>query len=207
MPGMWWPAVCAGCGSAGSSPCGPCLDGLSPAPALDAPAGLASLGALLAYDRAARPFVTALKYRNQRGPVDVFAPAMAALLPAGGAAVAEGPPTVVTWAPTTSRRRRQRGFDQAAVLARAVAAHGRRPVRRLLVRRPGGHQTGRSRAQRLSGVSLIARAAAPPVVVVVDDVCTTGATLTAAAEALRAAGAVEVHGLVLARTPAERSAA
>jgi orotate phosphoribosyltransferase len=41
-------------------------------------------------------------------------------------------------------------------------------------------------------------------VVVVDDVCTTGATLTAAARVLLDSGFSEVHGLVIARTPANR---
>jgi predicted amidophosphoribosyltransferase len=38
-------------------------------------------------------------------------------------------------------------------------------------------------------------------VLVVDDVCTTGATLAAAAAALTKAGFTAVHGLVIARTP------
>jgi predicted amidophosphoribosyltransferase len=41
-------------------------------------------------------------------------------------------------------------------------------------------------------------------VLVVDDVCTTGATLSAAAAALRGAGAATVQGLVIARTPARQ---
>lgn len=195
---MWFPTACERCAAPGPSPCGRCLALLTPAPALEPPPGLDSLGALVAYDDAARPFVAALKYRNRRASVGRLAGGLAALLP--GSAPGR-PAPVLTWAPTTPERRRHRGYDQARLLAHAVARSRAVPCRRLLVRRPGPHQTGRSRAERLSGVELVAVGQVPTDVVVVDDVCTTGATLSAAAAALRAAGADRVHGLVLARTP------
>ena len=89
-------------------------------------------------------------------------------------------------------------------MARAVAARLGLPVRRTLRRRGDAHQTGRTRAERLQGPRFEAVGAVPPAVLVVDDVCTTGATLSAAASVVRAAGAVRVHGLVLARTPPRR---
>ena len=111
---------------------------------------------------------------------------------------------VVTWAPTTDARRRTRGFDQAELIARHVAAFTGLGHRRLLRRVSRGHQTGSSRQERLEGPSFVARPMRPRSLIVVDDVMTTGATLRAAAQALVAAGARDVVCLAAARTP-ERS--
>lgn len=175
-----------------------CLDRLVPADPLEVPPGLDDVVALLRYDDASRPFVASLKYRGMRSVASDFARPLTDLV----ADVRLGPvPPVFTWTPTTAARRRRRGFDQAEVIARAVAREARSPVRRMLRRGPGPHQTGRGRRERLAGVRFDPVGPASEVVVVCDDVLTTGATLASAAQILRGAGAREVHGLVLARTP------
>lgn len=193
---MWFPESCARCGLPGRSPCPGCVGALRPAPVAEAPHGLDSLGALVAYDDVARPLLVAVKYRNARSSLRTLAPAVASLAPRLGT------DALVTWAPTTGARRRARGFDQAQMLAQLVGRRLQRRVVGLLTRRDTAHQTGANRAERLAGpIFAASRRHMPTAVLVVDDVCTTGATLSAAAAALRVAGVHEVHGLVLARTP------
>lgn len=148
------------------------------------------------YEGTAREVVARLKYRNARSSVSWLAAGMADLVDADGI-------DVVTWVPTTPSRRRQRGFDQGRVLARAVARRLHRPCRPLLRRREGPPQTGRSRLQRLNGPDLVVRTwgAPPPRVLLVDDVVTTGATMAAAARVLRQAGTVAVHAVSAAHRP------
>ena len=196
---MLLPSSCPLCAAPGPAPCGRCIDALDPAGPRPPPRGLDTLTALLAYEGGGREVVARLKYRNRRSSL--------AWLAAGIAARAErGSVDVVTWVPTTRRRRYGRGFDQAELLARAVARHLHLPCPALLRRVPGPPQTGQPLERRQRGPTLVPRAASPRRVLVVDDVITSGATLRAAALALRQGGASEVHAAVAASTPRRNGA-
>ena len=194
---MLIPTACPVCWAQGPAPCETCAAELRPAPALPAPSAVGSCAAFLAYDGAGRELVARLKYRNARSSVPFLARGMAALV--------RVEVDVVTWAPTTPARLRDRGFDQARLLARAVASRQGLPCRRLLRRAAGPAQTGRDAAARRVGpVFTVPRPVDGRRVLLVDDVVTTGATVAAAARALREAGAAEVHVVAAARTPPSR---
>lgn len=150
----------------------------------------------------ARDVVLGMKYRNRRAVGRHLAGLVVNRLVELGV---HQELDVVTWAPTSPRRRRERGFDQGELIARVVARQLGLPCRRILERSSGSaSQTGQSRAARLGGPTFRAR---PDIggdrVLVVDDVVTTGATLHAAADALRRRGALPVLAAVAA-TPERR---
>lgn len=103
-------------------------------------------------------------------------------------------------------RLQERGFNQAALLARHIA--GAKMDAALLLRLFATEaQSGLPRSQRLRNLGHAfaveptrASALQGQRLVLVDDVMTTGATLNAAAHALRAAGAAHITALVVART-------
>ena len=113
--------------------------------------------------------------------------------------------------PLHPSRQRERGFNQAELLARGLAGSlreagkGPRLETRCLRRtRPTPPQTGLSLAARRENVRGVFAVDHPEVVrdleaVLVDDVMTTGATLSACAAALKRAGATRVWALTLAR--------
>ena len=112
-------------------------------------------------------------------------------------------PDTVVAVPTTWLRRIRRGYDQAGLLGRAVARELEAPFARVLQRRGGGAQVGRSRSERLR-LAAAAFGVRRPVtgrVLLVDDVITTGATAACCARALARAGADEIYVLAIARTP------
>ncbi len=103
------------------------------------------------------------------------------------------------------RRRWQRGFNQSALLARAIAKRYGIPLRAALGRtRATPTQAGLTNARRRSNVSgafrVVGKAqVANRRILLVDDVMTTGATANACAAALKRAGARYVALLTLAR--------
>jgi predicted amidophosphoribosyltransferase len=93
-----------------------------------------------------------------------------------------------TWVPSSRRRLRERGFE----LPRMLAGPNAIPLLRRIADRPD-QTTLPAAARRVSPWgSFAALGHAPPMIVLVDDVRTTGATATAAATALRTAGAQRV---------------
>ncbi|CAN5564671.1 hypothetical protein BH10ACT3_BH10ACT3_04430 [soil metagenome] len=192
---MLLPKRCVICRIAGRGLCDSCAATLSPAPDLAPPPGLASCRSLFLYEGSGKDVVAALKFDNHRDAVQLIGTTLALLADASAASF-----DAVTWAPTTTRRRRDRGYDQSELLARAVASALGLPCNAHLQRAGDVSQTGRTRAERLDGPQFVAVRRSPPHVLLVDDVRTTGSTLCAAADTLTEAGATEVHGVTLAVT-------
>jgi ComF family protein len=112
------------------------------------------------------------------------------------------PAALVTWVPPVHDRVLERGHSTAEQLARELARGWRLDRRAVLGRtRFVEAQRGLGLTERRRNVegAFRARGAVPARVCLVDDVYTTGATVSAAATALRKAGAREVHVVTLAR--------
>ena len=210
------PALCPCCrGSAGAGLCPACREGLrsiaDPCPWCAAPhgdgglcptcqdvglPGIARLHVRWHYLDRLADLVTAAKARGR--PAAVRA---ATDLLADDPDLADLAADAVTVIPETPSRRS--GPHLGTALARRLARRNGLPFRHLLgqTRRPRA-QHALSQAERQHNVADLFRAAeSPPRVILVDDLVTSGATLAAAARALRSAGARTVTAVCLARTP------
>jgi ComF family protein len=113
---------------------------------------------------------------------------------------------LITSVPLYPARRRERGFNQSALIGRALARRLRLPFCENLLRRvrPTVTQTGLTAPQRAANVcgafrvGLFARPAGKRILLV-DDVMTTGATVNACAGVLRKGGAASVYVVTVAR--------
>ncbi|HKM88968.1 MAG TPA: ComF family protein [Candidatus Acidoferrales bacterium] len=156
-----------------------------------------------AYDDALLRAITLLKHEAIRPLAAWFGSRLAEIARSDPRTLAAG---LVVPVPLHPDRLRERGFNQAELLARAVAARLGLPLepRALERRKPRPPKLKLSRHERWQA----ARGAYAAVtgsqfdnrrVLLIDDVFTTGATLDACARALRAAGAAHVAALTVAR--------
>ena len=228
---LLFPPRCASCRAAGAVLCANCLAsirapaqplchrcGRSLATSLPAQGGnqcpfcstgreipqLDGLRAASIYEGAVRQAILALKFRGQRRVAVPLADLLAACYHREQLAA-----DLIVPIPLHVSRRRERGFDQARLLARLLTARLRLPLRdALLVRsRATRAQMTLSAAERRTNVSGAFVLASPTDhavlagkrVLLVDDVTTTGSTLDAAAFVLREARPATIWGLAVAR--------
>lgn len=215
---LFYPQRCVGCGRRASDVlCRACFDGLpyvgSPVcsrcgfptafetfvceECKDTDFGFETARAPLRYEGAGKEIVHALKYRGYFPVVDrLMAPMMVTVL--GGRKYDRVVPV-----PMHPSRLRRRGFNQAEVIARAVARKINAAVSdKLKVVRKTRDQvelTAEGRRENVRGAFEFAGEVRGKVLLV-DDVFTTGATMSECAGTLTRAGASEVHAISFCRT-------
>jgi ComF family protein len=205
------PPACGGCGRSGAVLCRDCLGRLrAPSDPADlffaADAGVVIGDELelaitaFAYEGVLRRALQQLKYGGGRR---VARPLALAALPALGPLLAIFGPAPLVPVPVHVTRERERGYNQAALLAVELGRAARLPVTELLSRpRPTTKQHRLDRAGRLRnlrGAFRVTAARPPPTVILVDDILTTSATLEACATVLRSAGTRHVYGFCIGR--------
>jgi ComF family protein len=191
-----FPPRCGGCGRHGAAWCPSCADSVRPA----STGTLAGIP-LLAAGRLEGPLQQAIhtyKYRPRPQLASVLAQPLRRAIVAADLSLPG-----LTFVPLHPRRCRERGFNQAERLAAELSSALDVPLLTGLTRvRATPAQVGLSQAERRANLAGAFQwtATQPPALGLglVDDVCTTGATLTAAAQAVAEAGGSIGAFLVLA---------
>jgi len=207
------PARCSGCAVEGPPLCAACLPALDVRLELragvplglpsDIPAPLVQLEWCAPFGGVVRRALHDLKYAGERRLAEPLGGAVARRWARAGA----GGDLLVP-VPVHADRARQRGYDQAVLIATAAATGLGVPMAPILER---GRNTiaqfdldRESRAGNVRGAFRVRAATrAAPIagrwIILIDDVMTTGATLAACGEALMAAGAMAVSAVTVAR--------
>ncbi|MGH9354512.1 MAG: ComF family protein [Terriglobia bacterium] len=163
------------------------------------------------YNSPLREMILELKFRRR----ERWGPPLGALLvclwPTVSSRLCDQQPLLIP-VPLHAARQRERGFNQAELLARGLRAAirrsgaqpptiGNRCVLRIVATRPQSGLSHRARFENLRGAFVVdrpERVRGRPVALI-DDVMTTGATVSACARSLKKAGASQVLVLTLAR--------
>lgn len=187
-------AVCGRCGRAVKRPFSLCTV------CQKRPSSLQTIRATFQYLSPVKELIHKLKYENNFALAEPLGQAMAVAWPLQDVAI-----TAVVPVPLHPKREQKRGYNQSMLLAQQLCHHHPIPLlpnalRRIRFTQP---QIELGADQRQKNVQQ-AFAATPHLVsgqhmLLIDDVCTTGATLSACAEALLDAGAASVSAYCLAR--------
>lgn len=179
-------------GSPGGATCGACLVTSPPQAAT-----IAAWRYAFPVDR----LLHAFKYGGRLGLAEPLADAIVAAVAARGSAV----PDRIVAVPLARSRQRTRGYNQAQEIARRVSSRLGVPLvnglRRVRDTPPQAGAGLAARARNVRGAFAATMRHDGFAVAIVDDVMTTGATIAAAAAAMREAGATRVEAWVVARTP------
>lgn len=203
---LLFPDRCGGCKRLGTLFCDRCRASLHPypEPVNPLPPGLSDVQIAYIFDGPLREALHQLKYRRVRR----VAQPLGALL---AAQIAAQPleQTAIIAVPLHAKRLSERGFNQAALLAEAVAIALQQPLldNHLVRVRATEQQVLLNTAARMANIQGAFEWRGAPItgrVLLIDDVMTTGATMSACAQVLRAAGAEHVYGLALARSLPDR---
>ena len=213
--GIMAPHNCLGCAAEGSLLCARCFGSLpGPEPRCyrclqsspgwltcvdcQPASGVHSARVAAHYVSPAKDLIWKLKLDGARAAADLMARQLAGLIDY------PQPRTLVVPVPTATSRRRQRGYDQAKLIGRAMAHRTGLLYTDCLLRTGQTHQHGLSRQERLRQLAAAFRLTgrqdmAGASVILVDDVITTGATIEAAAEVLKQAGALRISAVACAQ--------
>lgn len=205
------PHRCVGCGSEGSLLCEACSSKLVPAVGrcyrchriadnfrtcanCRRTSKLFSVAARTRYDSIGEELVKKLKFEHSTAGARDVARELTALVP-------DTKDLIITHLPTATSRVRERGFDQAKLIAKRLSTDAGLPYTVFLARSGGARQVGASRNERFAHTSGMFRIRHQQLltgatILLIDDVITTGASLESAARTLRANGAKRVYGLV-----------
>lgn len=150
------------------------------------------------YEAHAKELLRLYKFERAQAAAGILAQTMCERLPY------LSPATLVIPVPTATSRVRARGYDHAALLARAIARERHYTWLRAVTHLSQSRQVGSSRQQRLAQLKndfIVTKLGfiKGRDILIVDDVVTTGATIETMATVLKQAGAKSVNALAFAQ--------